>query len=209
MFFGTLSILSGDLTGAISVAGGTAANIANSDHPSSISRWIVNAPQEDFDSQSDFQRYALETIVQANIESISEITGKSTELVLINEVKVYFYAVDGVKLGWAYNLDMEDLSRDWVGQRKDYLNNEIYTYGYERLAMGVSPFVYLKSNFNSDYSDYLKLVTSKLPEGFYFYSTSLPKAWGQDNKLYHVSEAAPAIYTQGKRYEFIKPQVKQ
>ncbi|MBE3661775.1 hypothetical protein BOO91_12630 [Vibrio navarrensis] len=70
------------------------------------------------------------------------------------------------------------------------------------------------------YEQYLKDVTAKLPKGFYFYLPSFPHTGYQtvqnpeDWKCatcvktfsYRMTNVVvPAIYTQGKKYEFIKP----
>lgn len=206
LFFGTLSILTGDLTGAISVAGGAAANIANSEHPSSISRWIVVVPTTKFNDKDSFQRFVIESIEKANTETLAELTGKEIDVVLREATKTYFYSIGGVENGWAYKKNMNDLSRSWVDSTVNYNGESIYIYGNERLAYGVSPFAYIDKDNPDSYEEYLKSVTSKLPHGFYYYSTSYPQAWAQDNKLYNVFEPVPAIYTQGKKYEFIKPE---
>lgn len=72
------------------------------------------------------------------------------------------------------------------------------------------------------YEQYVKDVTAKLPKGFYFYLPSFPQTgyrvveniedWacstcGKKFSYRMLNILVPAIYTQGKKYEFIKPQI--
>ena len=51
-------------------------------------------------------------------------------------------------------------------------------------------------------------ITKLLPEGFYLYIPSFPH-YRYKGKIYTQTDfVVPAIYTQGKKYEFIKPEQK-
>jgi hypothetical protein len=220
ILFGTLSLLTGNLTGIISVAGGTAANIANSDHLASQKQWLVTLKSKDFSTEQEAQSYAVETIrstaielleSKGNVFSPQKIYDHLTLYTVNGELDLFGLGMDtynGKQNSFAKNLEGEFVSTTsianvYVAPYMPFMDGKVKGYeGYE------------------GYQQYLLDLTAALPEGFMFYQPSFPneyrisvsKAEDWDcslcrsiNKYVLWQQAVPVIYKSGERYSFIKP----
>lgn len=94
-------------------------------------------------------------------------------------------------------------------------NGSYFTYGVKRetkllrdllIAVPTHLIFSVESGHDIPTDEFYKNITKRLPKGFYIYTSAMPQA-KYDNKTYtDYSEVLPAIYTQGKKYEFIKPE---
>jgi hypothetical protein len=220
LFFGSLRMLTGDFTGLIDVAGGSMANLANSGHIASKPAFIITVPKDSFDSKLKAAQYMVDTINDAANKSLmkyGEIEIKPLEnFSYLSTTRIRTGVNKEVTFGLVTRTDIkEELIQEAV-IRIDGKEKVVYSYGVQRtnfdinqlLVMPPTPLIYSVKVEQIDYSEFYKDFTSQLPEGFYVYTPSFPNTTF-DNKVYtDRSVIVPAIYTQGKKYEFIKPEVK-
>ncbi|UPQ87072.1 hypothetical protein [Vibrio sinaloensis] len=216
MLFGGLKLLTLDLTGVIDIAGGAAANLADRDHDSGRDQWIIEVDATKFTSELEAQRYILDTLDKATLETlkkygdVSKRNIKDSGFVYVinddkNEYNMGGYQLNSPKKGL---LSLRTISIDQkVG--------EFYTYGIKNsdylvenhLVKATSPLsLSVRTKKDIDLTEYYKDLTKNLPEGFYLYIAAMPQFRVNNTTYTDYSEVLPAIYTQGKKYEFIKPE---
>jgi hypothetical protein len=220
IFFGAFNILTGNFTGLISVAGGTAANIANSNHLASKQQWLVTLEGENFSTEQEAQSYAVETIrntaielleSKGNVFSAQKMHDHLTLYTINGEIYIFGLGIDtylGKQNSFAKNVEGEFVSTTSI------VNVEVTPY---------MPFIDSKVKGYEGYEGYQQYLfdlTAALPEGFMFYQPSFPneyrtsvsKAEDWDcsfcrdhNKYVLWQQAVSEIYKNGKSYSFIKP----
>ena len=239
---GIAKILTGNLTGVIDVAGGSAASIAHSNHPSSYSHWVVAIDADGVENGIKARDIAVNTIQTAAIKVLEKKGNTVTQVIVKKEGKSTF----GAKLysKTAYVLDGEDVlfgmyQDDYYNNKRGLVRGETtliksknqYITDATSLLYGTDVF-----NFNlfidgyvkgytglKGYEQFILDVTKQLPAGYLYYAAPLPKgaittkpisdSWSckkcRKSEVYVLSaRVVPAIYTQGKKYEFIKPEIK-
>ena len=211
---GMASVLTGNLTGIFHVAGGVVSDTALSGHVVEGRRWIVALDAADFASEKEAQFYIGKTIDSAIQNLLSQYGDVRLEPVNENGYAAYKVLVEGeyVKVGGGAMPALVRGEKIVVKRGKTNLidGESAYLFGFERgyyeLA-GIEPASLELIGFDVDRDEFLKKLTSLLPQGFYFYSSSYPKFYGADGKKYVAHKVVvPAIYTQGEKYEFIKPE---
>jgi hypothetical protein len=220
LFFGSLRMLTGDFTGLIDVAGGSMANLANSQHRASQAVFIITVEKDKFNSKEEAAKYMMDVINQATEKSLSKYG--SIEKAPLSNLPAFSTTLisDGENKGLTFGLLANSkITSDLIQESIVNFNGKdthAYSYGVykkdlnvvDMLVMPPTPLIYSVEVEQIDYSEFYKDFTSQLPEGFYVYTPSFPRAH-YDNKVYtDRSVIVPAIYTQGKKYEFIKPEVK-
>lgn len=217
MFFGGLKLLTLDLTGVIDIAGGAVSNLADSSHPAGSFHWLIEVDATEFSSEEDAQDYILETLDRVTVEQLSKYGAVSKKSVS-EGFFIYIINQDGKE--FSFGGLQRDSSKQGLLVKRNYqinsnTNIDTYTYGISKsdyllndyLVGPASPLAFsVESKSDVDLTGFYKELTSKLPNGFYLYMPSLPR-YKVDNMIYtDYREVLPAIYTQGKKYEFIKPE---
>ncbi|PKQ52214.1 hypothetical protein CR151_16575 [Vibrio cholerae] len=214
LLIGGLKILTLDLTGAIDIAGGAVANIASRDHAAGATEWIIEVDATPFSSELDAQQYIIDTINAATLEALSKYG--EVKLQPVGERGKLFYlnhgGVDYLMGGFQINTPKEGVLTK-TDQSLEGNAGSYYTYGVkkstikDRLIMIPTHLIFtVESGKNIDTTEFYTGITQHLPKGFYVYTSSMPQT-EYDNKIYtDYAEVLPAIYTQGKKYEFIKPE---
>jgi hypothetical protein len=217
---GLLSIATGDLTGIISVAGGSVANMAQSDHePSNQIRLLVELPLNDFSSPAHAEKYIFERMDNASrtvLEKYGKVQlgdvkfNKSKTVYTVDvDDKIIPFGVISSEPGELKGNKLTMISPSLTGKKGQYL-----TYGvvgdsglYDNTAIITAPipFVYSVEVSPIDTVDFYKEYSAQLPEGFYIYVPSFPKTSWNNKKYFDSSFVVPSLFTQGEQYQFIKP----
>ncbi|ORT50302.1 hypothetical protein ST37_10500 [Vibrio sp. qd031] len=219
---GALSVLSGNLTGVIDIAGGSAAMIANSNHAASEPRWIIAVPQSNFASIEDAQVYVQDTIEAAKVQYLSQFGLVSTQdnpysKGLRNTTLTIGSESYDVGFYTPVNTEIRNRVKGVVATTP--LNNEpVYLFGADRraeqsqysVAGTFTPHaLQVKGGVNQNYDEMMREFTSLLPSGFHLYSPSFPTQYErQDGGMtvkYSINKTVPSIYTEGRQLDFIKP----
>jgi hypothetical protein len=220
LFFGSLRVLTGDFTGLIDVAGGSMANLANSGHIASESVFLITVKKDNFKTKLDAARYMVNTINETAQDTLGEYGEVKKALPYQSQIYTGTAIDNGKGEDIPFGLvSLIEINENTIEERTVNLDGReelVYSYGFDRTNVNVgevlivppTPLIYSVEVEQIDYSEFYKDFTSQLPEGFYVYTPSFPRAH-YDNKVYtDRSVIVPAIYTQGKKYEFIKPEVK-
>lgn len=217
---GMIALLSGNLTGIYSIAGGAFTNLGISDHaPSNDTRLIIDIPKSQFKTKKEAEIYIIDQVNAAR------------EAVFKNVNKFQVVDLDGLNDFSNINAVVSDKSIP-VGpvQRKQSTLNGYtivdnnfsingkhearYTYGMigssgidldKTLVVTPTPFVYAVEVAPLDTTEFYIELTKLLPKGFYVYVPSMPQTrW--NGKIYRdTAFLVPSIFTQGKKLEFRKP----
>ncbi|WJG24711.1 hypothetical protein [Vibrio furnissii] len=217
LLFGGLKLLTLDLTGLIDVAGGAVSNLADTDHAAGSAHWIIEVDSSLFANELEAQSYILERIDFASKKALSQY-GETKKKNVRDGYSVYFVNTNGEEYNMGgFHLDkpksgLLTLRNGSIDQQRE---GQYYTYGVSQndyylknmLAKTTTPLMYsVEMKRDIDLREYYKSLTSYLPEGFYLYLPSLPKAKFGGTTYTDYALVLPAIYTQGKKYEFIKPE---
>lgn len=219
LIFGALRVLSGDFTGAIDLAGGTAANISTSNHPASYSGWFVAIPQAEVKDGQSAQIVARDTIQSTAIELLEE-HGVYLEKVVINPERksmigatIYQeteYRIKGSDTSFGFYEDeyyMNDEQYEFVEGTTTFLDDKKqYVTSHDTRIGGVHGFnqTYFVENSIHPFSEpdgfdvYMKELTKRLPKGYMYYMA--PKS---------STTLIPALFIEGNKYNFIQPSVEQ
>lgn len=210
---GMASVLTGDLTGIFHVAGGVVSDTALSGHLSQQPRWIVAVDSADFASEREAQIYIGTTIDSAIRSLLSQYGEVRLEPVSENGYSAYEVLVEGKYWRVAGGVMPALVRGEEVVIKKGKTNlidgEPAYLYGFEPSyngLAGIEPIQLTLSGLNVDRDEFLKKLTSLLPQGFFYYSPSYPEFYAEGKKYVAHKVAVPAIYTQGEKYEFIKPE---
>ena len=208
---GGISMLTGSLIGIINVAGGAAGALAHSDHEAAKSRFIIVLPQDSFSSKQEAMEYIVEKTHRAAFEAFAKYGEVKEE----SKGGYSLLYINGNPIGV---LTKETYQDAYLQEREVDINGNkslVYTYGVENdhrkwnntLVMPPSPLIASIGGEQSiDYSEFFKSYTELLPKGFYIYTPSFPVAKDGTYTYSDYTQIVPAIYTQGEKYEFIKPQ---
>lgn len=244
MFFGAISLLTGDFaSAAINLSGGIVADLSAKKHMSGNSRFIITNTLSSHDQSDEI----ASTIRNALLEILPK--GYKIERISFREATFDFIVGGKCDSVAKLNVNFEDTSYSSVNAN-DYSPNlkwcnsggfeandgykpktnaeEFYNYktnlkntitsnygfnaGFE--AYGVLNFTSILTamglEINSDnYNKVVKEISSKLPDGFYYYKTNFPKDTNKTNgKTHTLLDIMPAIFNKGKMYEFVEPEQK-
>lgn len=218
-YFGVAYMLMGNLTGIIDIAGGGITDMALSNHTASKSRWIVMLPKNQFGTAKEAQDYIKGSIETAGIDVLSKFGIVSKNVNPKSGLYNYQITIDNktVPVGLVGKVDDSKVS---VQENKSFYDSQTeyqpaFTYGLtedSKLIQNIiitTPTISI-ANVEAGKSlmtqDALNLaITQKLPKGFYLYSPSLPRSQANGKTYTDMSIQTPAIYTQGHKYEFVKP----
>ncbi|GMQ46128.1 hypothetical protein [Vibrio sp. 10N] len=216
LVIGTLSVLTGNLTGVIDVAGGAAGNIATANHPAAYSHWLIAMPSEQAENGLRAKNLAQETIQHHAITLLAEY-GVDLEKVVVKPESSASLTGAKIYQETEYRIKGTDISYGFY-EREFYAHNEKYglVEGHTSLISAENQYVSSHDTklsgvygFNHQYliknkiapfdrpdglDIFLKELTSRLPQGYMFYQS--PK---------FSKTLIPAIYTDGKKHEFLKP----
>ncbi len=212
---GALNLLSGNLLGVIDIAGGTAAKIATSNHISADSRWIVLMNKNEYSTPLLAQSEMLKQIRSAT----KKVLARHGDVGVKSVNNAETLTLNGVNLGGTLvktlvgKDNMLDINSYQGVEGKDY-----YGYGFgggQQLVFPVSPLIYNAKNQNNsiDYSSLMLEITNELPENYFIYIPSYSSLLGGESgeylRYHDVTIKVPTIYTEGKAYQFIKPDPKK
>jgi|GEM_PF-5391742 hypothetical protein len=235
---GAINILRLDLTGIISIAGGTAANIANSKHQAAQVQWLIAMDAMQYTDGLIAKNAAVDTINREAMALLKEKGNTLTKQVLVEKHKATFgaelpketlYTINGntYSFGMFERSSSVDSDPFLVGETNLINAKKQYVSTTTVKNAGVMSFVPFLENKVIGYSgaegyeQYLLDLTSRLPDGFYLYVPSFPvdvkmtikegedwtcKECRQWQQFRRSDVVVPAIYSQGKKYEFIKPE---
>lgn len=215
---GVFKILTGNLTGVIDVAGGAAADLALSNkdkfHQAASAKWIIALNADNYTSGGEAYKSAVNEIVTAT----KNVMGKYGELknVAHNDKYIMFainYNDKNYMLGLSNDPTQEfgikNISFDNKNPKPLYVtgvDNKYYQIG----AYSLEAFEVFKANGKTE-DDILEDITALLPEGFFYYRpafevNTIPQSdFGKNIKYVNLDAVVPSVFTQGERYDFIKP----
>jgi len=218
---GALSILTGNLTGLIDIAGGVSADLAlaNKDkfHPAANPRWIIALNTDKYASGEDAYQSAVDEIMAAT----KSVMGKYGELknTAHNDKYVTFVIAYNNK---NYILGLSSYPESTLNTKTASLDGKtpklLYLTGVENKyseigGYSLEAFEVMAANGKTQ-DDILKEITALLPEGFFYYrpafeTNTIPKSdFGKNVTYVNTNAVVPSIYAQGKRYDFLKPETK-
>jgi hypothetical protein len=217
--FGVAYMLMGNLTGIIDVAGGGITDMALAKHTASKSRWIIFIPKSQFKSNKEAKDYIITSIDLAAEKALSKIGPVSKVLSTDGDMTYTALKVGGknVTVGLVEPINHESITLTETMAIDEVTHSQVEAYSYgttngvhlSKNIIATTPTISIANvELNKTFmtGDELNTnITKYLPKGFYLYSPSLPRSIG-DNKTYtDLSIQTPAIYTQGHKYEFVKP----
>jgi hypothetical protein len=212
---GTLSVLTGNFTGIIDVAGGYAADFGNSNHQAVKPRWLIALDKADFQSKEAAYVYAHQTVVEASVDLLGQY-GTVIRKVNDNSGSQYFELdVSGTRsvVGLVSKVEL----RTKVTEGEFYSSSsssavDSYLIGFENKMHSTFnnvPIITIANNVieSLDVSEdvFYKELSSKLPKGFYLYMPSFPKFTAYDHHYTDLEAIVPSIYSQGQKHDFINP----
>lgn len=220
-FLGVANILTGNFTGAISLAGGLSADLSNSTHPAAKERWIIAINSKEFTNELMARKAAFNSIeiaiTSTFIEYGFEVKYKKLKNVNGNEI---FVIRKNKEYNTGFSLGMESMIVDDIslqkqivnfgrGDKESYVNGISYSPNNTPLT-GVSHSVFYEHKKeeieNFTYDEFMERVTAKLGENYFYYQPNFSKFKNLEGKTYTMlNDVIPKIYTNGKRYDFIKP----
>lgn len=215
---GLLSIATGDLTGLISVAGGAAANLAQSDHtPSNQVRVLVELPSNQFNSPVEAERFIVDSMSQASKTVLAEYGEVERTAVKFDSNKIVHMVKHGdsvIPFGAVMN-KADSVKGDKLAINSQSLtgdDGQYFTYGVEghsglyantSIATAPVPFVYSVEVSAINTLDFYQAFSAQLPEGFYVYVPSFPHTSFNGKTYIDNSVIVPSIFDQGKQYQFL------
>ncbi|WP_028865111.1 hypothetical protein [Psychromonas aquimarina] len=211
-FFGTLNVLTGDFTGLIDIAGGYSADLALSEkhHASSNSRWLVSVDSSEYKNEVE-----ATNAIRSNIRfAVTKVFSKYGEVKEIENKNGNYLIIESN--GESYGIGTFTRNKQTPAKlmNVDFTGNgviESYTSGVDSNKI-INP-IYLEVSILLDtlkttkQDVLLKEITDLLPSGYYYYRPSFEISYGLNKSKYvNYNALVPAIYTQGQRYDFIKPE---
>lgn len=194
--------------------------ITHSKHIASKPTWIIAVEKSQFESKAEAQKFIIKSIKTAMI----------TEVEKYGEVKIeqpnknfpnwnqLLVKIDEEWVPAGFGFQSENVTAELLTERKVLLNGtevEAYTYGYgteidnlrTTLATAPNPYlIYKKVGDDAEFDHVIHRLTQQLPLGFNLYYPPYPKVQFEPGKYYiNIKNPLPTIYTQGNKYEFIKP----
>lgn len=233
MLFGGIALLTGDLTGAIDVAGGAAANIASSNHPSARSGWVAKVNVSKASDGVEAKQVATNVIQTATLELLRSKGNKVEKVVMkpasvatfgakippktayqINDIAVFGMTTDhfyddkkGFELNKSKTAYVPTGDTLWFGV--NVANYMAFEKGYVKGYGGIE-----------GYEQFMKDLTALLPSDYFYYSSPVPtqqlienkyqSQWSCDDCLekgsfFLQSQPIPVVFRSGQLLEFIKP----
>lgn len=217
---GLLSIVTGDLTGVISVAGGAVANLAQSDHaPSNQIRLFVELPKSKYASNVEAEKFIVTSMEQAANKVLSQY-GQVKQISPKPEsaYDAFWVEKSGKSVPFSLvNRKESELKGDSIAEAATSIDgsNEVQlTYGIigdsgvnwnKVIVNPPMPFVYSVEVSPVNTVEFYKEYSAQLPDGFYIYVPSFPNTSWNSKTYFDNSIIVPSIFTQGEQYQFIKP----
>lgn len=207
---GSLSVLTGNLTGLVNVAGGGAAYLANSDHMASKARWIIALPKENYPSAEAAVEYARAQIRQSQEHVYSKLgvveekrneKTKATYLTVSSNNKTI--PIGGVVSTKRTPLVTEGL---FMGEMSYLIGFD--TEPYPSFMKPTDPLLAaIELSLTKDVTDEVySELTMGLDDNFFLYVPSFRKTSALGKSYTSTQLIVPVIYTQGKKHEFVKPE---
>ncbi|MEZ9900206.1 hypothetical protein AB4332_03755 [Vibrio breoganii] len=233
MLFGGVALLTGDLTGAIDVAGGAVSNIASSNHPSARSGWVVGIDATEAKDGVEAKEIATHIIQSKTIELLRSKGNKIEMVVTKKEGKA---SLTGAKISakTAYQLNDQII----FGMNNDHFyddkrgfelndNETQYVVTGNTIWWGVDVGNYMAFDKGyvkgyegiEGYEQFMSDLTASLPSNFMYYSRPVPRqllienkdnsSWACDKCLEEESfllygQPIPRLYSNGEKLDFIK-----
>ncbi|MFM2486669.1 hypothetical protein [Celerinatantimonas yamalensis] len=221
-FLGIAEILTGNLTGAIDVAGGEITDMSLSGHTAGRPRWIVYVPKADFKDEITAQNFIRTRIITA----AKKVFGKYGHLHQVSrdddDLLGYNLTIDGKDepVGLTFPKDLSTkIVRSCSVNIAQKTTQTAYCYGFSGGEIYVGEFV-ITTPFLSvvnvnvkvkgkevtiNPSTVFKDITRNLPGNFFLYMPSYPRVVFSYITYTDLTIKVPTIYWQGKAYPFIKP----
>jgi hypothetical protein len=212
---GTLSILTGNFTGVLDVAGGYAAELGNTHHQAVNPRWIIALDKKDFGTKEDALKFAQKEVEKASIKELEKYGTVIKNKNKNNGAQFFELEVDGKRAPIGIVSNPKDsisvevgkfFSEDISAPKDSFLigfTNEVYS------EFGNTTIVTIANNsidsLDINEEDFYKSLTKSLPVGFYLYMPSFPKYRSDDLVYTDLDAVVPSIYYKGKKHDFIKP----
>lgn len=212
---GTLSILTGNFTGVLDVAGGYAAELGNTNHQAVNPRWIIALDKNEFSTKEDALNFAKQEVVKASIKELEKYGTVIRNINKDNGSQYFELEVDGEKAPIGIVSNPKDNIDVEVGKffnenssvpKNSFLigfTNEVYS-GFGNTAMVTIANNSIES-LDIDEEEFYKSLTKSLPVGFYLYMPSFPKYRSEKSVYTDLDAVVSSIYYQGDKYDFIKP----
>lgn len=212
---GTLSILTGNFTGLLDVAGGYAAEFGNTHHQAVNPRWIIALDKSEFSTKEDALKFAQKEVEKASIKELEKYGTVIKNINKNNGAQYFEIVVDGKRAPIGIISNSKDDITVEVGKffnKNKAVPKDSFLIGFTKevySSFGSTVMLNIANNsidnFDINEEDFYKSLTSLLPEGFYLYMPSFPKYRSDDLIYTDLDAVVPSIYYQGDKYDFIKP----
>ncbi|MGO3799796.1 MAG: hypothetical protein ACTJHE_11120 [Vibrio casei] len=214
-----VSVLTGNFMGAAMTAGSSGLiAVTTSKHIASKPTWIIAVEKSKFTSELEAQKYIVNTIEDAVVTELSKFGEVKEEQAFKNHPnwRTYLVKINDEWIRSGFNFWSNADAKLLLTERQVYINGKLtdaYTYGYgteidnlnTTLVTAPLPTLIAVKSKTHKFNEIVKGITSTLPVGFNIYYTPHPMVL-QDKKYYIDRESTlPSIYSQGNKYEFLKP----
>ncbi len=210
IILGALKLATLDLTGVIDVAGGSMANLAQSNHIASKPRWFVALPKVQFQSKNEAIDFARHSIREAQIKAYSTYGNVKVETNPKNSATYLSLEINGkvTPIGGVYN---EQLQPTVIESKFSGVDSYLMGFDGNMYTGFISVTGALIAELENDSVEIsptvvYQTITNELPENFFIYMPSFGQFHGQGKVYTDYSHVVPSIYTQGKKLQFIKPE---
>ncbi|WP_210499808.1 hypothetical protein [Vibrio crassostreae] len=214
-FLGAISILTGDFTGVLDVAGGYAAEFGNTNHQAANPRWIIALDEKDFNTKEDALTFAEQEVEKASIIAFEKYGDVIRNVNKSNGAQYFEIEVNGKRAPIGIVSNPKDIVSVELGEffyKNSVIPVDSYLIGftgevYSQFGRVGMPTIANNSIDDLDLreEDFYKDLTQLLPVGFYLYIPSFPKYQSGDMVYTDLEAIVPSIYHQGVKYNFIKP----
>ncbi|WP_153447680.1 hypothetical protein [Vibrio algicola] len=193
--------------------------MTNSQHIASKPTWIISVKKSDFGSKLEAQKFIINNIKTATINELEKYGEVKQEQAFKNHPnwETFVVKIDGQWIRSGLNIQSESVSTDLLTERKVLRDGKMvdaYTYGYGAeisnlnttlVTVPLPILIARKMGEEQDFDQIINSITTKLPKGFYLYYIPFPTVKQGDQYYINTLNPLPTIYTQGKKYEFLKP----
>lgn len=214
-----ISVLTGNFTGAAMTAGASGLTaLTTSKHIASKQTWIIAVDKSKFNTKMDAQKFILNSIDKAVNSELSQYGDVKMNSLFKHypTLKTYMVKINGEWVNTGIHIQDQDYDKDFLQEMKTNINGkeiDSYTYGFNAEISNVlttlvtppMPQIMSYTDKNVTFDEVVEGVSKRLPQGFYLYYPPFPTLKDVKKSYINTQNPLPTIYTQGKKYEFIKP----
>ncbi|MBD1575370.1 hypothetical protein HC723_02730 [Vibrio sp. S11_S32] len=192
--------------------------ISNSKHISSNQTWLIALNKNDFSNELEAQKFILNIIsnsVTLELSKYGEVKLKSP-FKDYPSLKVFMVNMNGEWVRTSIYIQDGSLKKSFLTEEKTNINGKLtdsYVFGFNgeitdihtTLVSAPTPNILNHKDKSIKFDNIVSNITKDLPKGFYIYYPPFPKLRYEGENYINTLNPLPTIYTQGKKYEFLKP----